>query len=141
MLAADLNLRMQLVAVRLVVPFVPLRSVLGGMPAPGCLDGFRRNTSLMPRVVMGHVIAGKPKLQIAWRVVGLVVVSMVDVVASRRLPTIGRSPHHSMKADTISLKVLAAEIVPRACKLLAGARDDDRRAHDFSLWTLRDTSS
>jgi hypothetical protein len=85
----------------------------------GIVRLFRKGTTV-PGLVVRHVLRAVNQLKIFWRVVGFVVVDVVDVVTLRDF-SIEVRPDCAVKSLTVTLEVISAEIIPLPEKLLLGS--------------------
>lgn len=122
--ALTLDFGVEQVLVSLVVLGVPLSSFFRSVPLCCCIKRLFREGTIMPSLVVRHVLRSVNQLKIFWRVVGFVVVDVVNVVPFWDF-SIEVCPDCSVKALAIALEVVSAEIVPLSEELLLSRGDTD----------------
>ena len=75
------------------------------------------------------MLSCREKLQIVGVIVGLVAVTVVNVMAVRNRPTVEELPHKAVQAHTSALIVVAAKVVVLTSKALLAWPEDLRNAN------------
>jgi hypothetical protein len=119
----EISLPMKGAAHLTVVTFVPFPAFGAPMPHDcGCKCAGAEGTR-MAAMMIGLVCRPGFEFEVAGPVVAPVPIFVMDVKRMRNR-AVRICPHDPMKTDAIALKILAAQVVTAALKLLSGCRKD-----------------
>lgn len=115
---------MQLFGIGLVVLAMPLSTRIAGMPHLRAFDGLNGERSPVPALMVAGVLTLLHEPEVAGLVVGAVLVVVMNNESNRHFAAVRVLPDHLVKAHTIALKILPAQVIPESVELLNCWRND-----------------